>query len=100
MTTVARPRMTLRNAVWTLASIAASRALVASSQDQDRRVLRERPGEPKPLALPDLGRVALGMGEDELVRFGKAGGLHQLRIARLRTPDPQVVGDARGHSGP
>lgn len=51
-------------------------------------------------ALADLGRVALGMGEDELVRFGKAGGLHQLRIARLRTPDPQVVGDARGHSGP
>ena len=74
-------------------------------QDQDRRVLQQRAGDRQALALAagqrraalaDHRVVALRLAHDEVVRFGHAAGLFQLRLGRVGPADQQVVADRSG----
>ena len=71
-------------------------------EDQDRRVLEQRPGNREPLAfaprerraaLADQRLVPLRLAHDEVVRLGQPGGLLQLGLRGIGLADAQIVGD-------
>ena len=68
-------------------------ARIAQERARDRDALPLAAAQPDPV-LADGRLVAVGQVIDELVRAGRAGGLDDRLRRRVRSGEPDVVGDA------
>ena len=102
ITKVVRPFITSSRASCSFFSVAASRALVASSRIENRRVLQERPRDGKPLpfaarqrtpAFADDRGEAVGLAGNEFDRLRALQRFDHLGIGRFRPPDLKVLAD-------